>query len=81
MVANIGLVFFLFLIGLEVDLRIIKKNAVSSTAISLAGLILPFGLGSAIAWGLYERFISKDVGFNHFLLFAGTAFSITALRE
>jgi len=80
LVANIGLVFFLFLIGLEVDLRIIRKNALSSTAISLAGLILPFGLGSAVAWGLYDRFINKEtVGFNHFLLFAGTAFSITAL--
>jgi Kef-type K+ transport system membrane component KefB len=80
LVANIGLVFFLFLIGLEVDVRIIKKCAVASTAISLSGLILPFGLGAAVSWGLYNEFIDTSrVSFNHFLLFTGTAFSITAL--
>lgn len=44
--ATAGLVLFLFLVGLEIDVRVIKRNAKASTIISLAGLVLPFGLGA-----------------------------------
>ena len=80
LVANIGLVFFLFLVGLEVDLRIMLRNARVAIGVSLAGMILPFGLGCAIAVGIYNNFAAgaSQPSFGIFLLFMGVSFSITA---
>ncbi|KDQ15147.1 hypothetical protein BOTBODRAFT_65764 [Botryobasidium botryosum FD-172 SS1] len=77
--ADIGLVLFLFLVGLEIDIRVLKRNARASLAISLGGMVLPFGLGAAVAVPLYSRFVDHQAStFGHFLLFVGVAFSITA---
>ncbi|KZP00154.1 cation/H+ exchanger [Calocera viscosa TUFC12733] len=77
--ANIGLVLFLFVVGLEVDTRLIKRNARASLAISAAGMILPFGLGAALAVPMYTKYIDTSlVSFGNYLLFAGVAMSITA---
>ncbi|KAI8631076.1 K+/H+ antiporter 1 [Xylariaceae sp. FL1651] len=80
-VANLGLILFLFLIGLEVDLRLFTSNWRVALSVGLAGLTLPFGLGFAIAWGIYHQFheeILNNVGFGIFGLFVGTALAITA---
>ncbi|KAJ8132142.1 hypothetical protein O1611_g1482 [Lasiodiplodia mahajangana] len=80
-VANLGLILFLFLIGLEVDLRLFISNWRVAAGVSLGGLILPFGLGYAIAWGIYNQFqeeITNNVNFGIFGLFVGTALGITA---
>ncbi|EJC98913.1 uncharacterized protein FOMMEDRAFT_113492 [Fomitiporia mediterranea MF3/22] len=79
LVANIGLVLFLFLVGLEIETAVIKKNARYSMPIALAGMVLPFGLGAALALPIYHRYINEDeVSYTHFMLFTGVAFSITA---
>lgn len=79
LVANIGLVLFLFLVGLEIDVAVIKRNAKTSMTISAGGMILPFGLGAAVAIPVYHHFIdSEAASFGHFLLFVGVAYSITA---
>lgn len=78
LVANIGLILFLFLVGLEIDSAVIKRNAKLSATVALAGMILPFGLGSALAVPLYNRFIDNNIVFTHFMLFTGVAYSITA---
>ncbi|CAH7668764.1 Sodium/hydrogen exchanger family-domain-containing protein [Phakopsora pachyrhizi] len=79
LVANIGLVLFLFIIGLEVDLKLLKKNSKSAIGIGMTGLIVPFGIGALVSIGIYDRFIDQDlVKFSHFLLFICVAFSITA---
>ncbi|KAH7923335.1 hypothetical protein BV22DRAFT_1169988 [Leucogyrophana mollusca] len=78
LVANIGLSLFLFLVGLEIDASIIKRNARLSTIVSLAGMALPFGLGSALSIPLYHHFIDPSVVYTHFMLFTGVAYSITA---
>ncbi|KAI1437130.1 K+/H+ antiporter 1 [Xylaria sp. CBS 124048] len=80
-VANLGLILFLFLIGLEVDLRLFASNWRVALSVSLAGLSLPFGLGYAIAWGIFHQFqddITENVNFGVFGLFVGTALGITA---
>ncbi|KAI0912011.1 K+/H+ antiporter 1 [Ustulina deusta] len=80
-VANLGLILFLFLIGLEVDLRLFVSNWRVALGVSLGGLLLPFGLGYAIAWGIYHQFkeeITHNVNFGVFGLFVGTALGITA---
>ncbi|KAH7927084.1 hypothetical protein BV22DRAFT_1193893 [Leucogyrophana mollusca] len=78
LVANIGLCLFLFIIGLEIDASIIKRNARMSIIVSLAGIALPFALGSALSVPLYQHFIDPSVKFTHFMLFTGVAYSITA---
>ncbi|CAE6385977.1 unnamed protein product [Rhizoctonia solani] len=79
LVANIGLVLFLFLVGLEIDVAVIRRNAKTSLTISTGGMILPFGLGAAVAIPVYNNFIDPEAAsFGHFLLFVGVAYSITA---
>jgi Kef-type K+ transport system membrane component KefB len=77
-VANIGLCLFLFLVGMEIDSAIIKRNAKLSITVALAGITLPFGLGAALSIPIYHHFIDPDILFTHFMLFTGVAYSITA---
>ncbi|KAF8840794.1 hypothetical protein BDN67DRAFT_604474 [Paxillus ammoniavirescens] len=78
LVANIGLCLFLFLVGLEIDASVIKRNARMSVIVSLVGIALPFALGSALSLPLYNHFIDSSVPFTYFMLFTGVAYSITA---
>jgi Kef-type K+ transport system membrane component KefB len=82
LVANIGLVLFLFLVGLEVDLRYLVSNWKVAVSVGLVGMALPFGLGCAIAWGLYNQFKNEPgtvpISFGVFMLFVGVAMAITA---
>ncbi|KAI0754775.1 Sodium/hydrogen exchanger family-domain-containing protein [Daedaleopsis nitida] len=78
LVANIGLCLFLFLVGLEIDAAVIKRNARLSVSVAAAGMVLPFGLGAALAVPLYKEFVDENVKFTHFMLFTGVAYSITA---
>lgn len=78
LVANIGLCLFLFLVGLEIDTAVIKKNARLSITVALAGMTLPFGLGAGLSVPLYHKFIDPSVKFTNFMLFTGVAYSITA---
>ncbi|KAF8919263.1 Sodium/hydrogen exchanger family-domain-containing protein [Mucidula mucida] len=78
LVANIGLCLFLFLVGLEIEGGVVKRNAKLSAAIGLAGMVIPFGLGAGLSYPIYQDFIDESVKFTHFMLFAGVAFSITA---
>lgn len=81
-VANLGLIIFLFLVALEVDVRLFTRNWKVALSVGLAGMVLPFGLGFAIAWGLYNQFrVESDlaeINFGVYALFIGTALSITA---
>jgi hypothetical protein len=77
--STIALVLFLFLVGLEIDMGTMTKNLRRSGLISLAGMILPFGLGAAVAVPIYHNFVNHElVTFGHFLLFTCVAMSITA---
>ncbi|KAF3129914.1 K(+)/H(+) antiporter [Orbilia oligospora] len=83
LVANLGLVLFLFLIGLEVDFRVMVENWQIALGVGTLGMVVPFGFGAAIAYGLYNEFgedpgVDEEVNFGIFLLFVGVAFSITA---
>lgn len=82
LVANLGLVLFLFIVGLEVDLRYLASNWKVALSVGLAGMALPFGLGCGIAYGLYHQFSDEDgtepVAFGTFMLFVGVAMAITA---
>lgn len=81
LVANLGLVLFLFLVGLEVDLRFLVSNWRIALSVGAAGMALPFGLGCAIAWGLYGAFRHEagtvPIDFPVYMLFIGVAMAIT----
>ncbi|KAK3840260.1 MAG: Sodium/hydrogen exchanger family-domain-containing protein [Linnemannia elongata] len=79
LVSNIGLVFFLFLVGLELDPALVVKRAKFALGISFAGMALPLGVGAAVSYVLYEEMGPENkVGFGQFLLFCGVAMAITA---
>ena len=77
--ANLGLVLYLFLIGLEVDVRFLVSNWKIATSVGAVGMALPFGLGAGIAWGLYNQFANETdpISFGVYLLFIGVALAIT----
>ncbi|CAK7231205.1 hypothetical protein SBRCBS47491_007852 [Sporothrix bragantina] len=81
-VANLGLILFLFLTGLEVDVRLFKNNWKVAMSVSIASMAVPFGLGYGIAWGLFNQFKDEPgtlpIKFGTFGLFVGTALAITA---
>ncbi|KAK5654749.1 hypothetical protein OQA88_7074 [Cercophora sp. LCS_1] len=82
LVANLGLVLYLFLIGLETDVRFLASNWRVATSVAFAGMALPFALGCALAWGLYHQFSGDEgvleIGFSIYMLFIGVAIAITA---
>lgn len=83
LVANVGLVLYMFLVGLELDPRSFFADMKKTAMISLAGMVIPFALGSAMSWGLYVQLLdnSDQVPFTSFLLFTGVAMSITVRRQ
>ncbi|OCH94296.1 hypothetical protein OBBRIDRAFT_831935 [Obba rivulosa] len=76
--ANIGLVLFLFLVGVEVDFGVARRNVKSSMIISAVGLFIPLGLGAALGIPLYHVFTDGSGDLGHFLLFVAVAVGITA---
>ncbi|KAJ0557657.1 putative cation/H+ exchanger, sodium/solute symporter superfamily [Helianthus annuus] len=78
-VASIGLLFFLFLVGLELDLSSIRRSGKRAFAIAAAGISVPFILGIGVAFILRKTIEGADkVGYAQYLVFMGVALSITA---
>jgi len=79
---NLGLILYLFLIGLEVDLRFLASKWKPTAMVAAGSLILPFGLGAALSYGINKEFSHEPglhpVSFPVFMLFVGLAIAITA---
>src|SRR5262245_23479739 len=78
MIAQLGVVLYMFLVGLELNPSVLRARAHATVAVSHASILAPFVLGSALALFLYPRLSSRDVDFTSFALFMGVAMSITA---
>lgn len=76
--SQLGLLLFMFVIGLEVDLKRILKQRSAVVLISNVSILLPLALGIGLAKALYPQFAGEQVAFFPFALFMGTAMSITA---
>jgi Kef-type K+ transport system membrane component KefB len=75
--ANIGLLYFLFLVGLELDLRAIRRTGSAALVIAVAGISLPFIMGIGTSFVL-QHTVARGVPTGPFLVFMGVALSITA---
>ncbi len=76
--SQLGLLLFMFVVGLEVDLKGILKQRAAVVLISNVSIVLPLALGVGLATVLYPAFAGAQVSFSSFALFMGTAMSITA---
>jgi K+:H+ antiporter len=76
--SQIGLLIFMFLIGLELNPKTLRERGHAAVVTSHASILAPFLLGSVLALYLYPRLSDDSVTFTHFALFLGTAMSITA---
>lgn len=77
-IAQLGVILYMFLVGLDLNLGRLRERAQATVAISHASIVVPFLLGAALALYLYPRFSSRDVPFTSFALFVAIALSITA---
>lgn len=78
--AQVGIIFLLFVAGMEVDLPMIWKQGKSALAISLSGIFFPFALGFGAAWYFFDVLSDQDSSRQLvFSLFMGVALSISAL--
>lgn len=76
--SQIGLILFMFIVGMELDLKVLRNKAHDAVVISHASIIIPFALGIGLAYFVYDAFAPANVQFSSFALFTGIAMSITA---
>lgn len=76
--SQIGLAFFMFIVGMELDISKIRQKAHDAVMISHASIVIPFFLGVCLAYFTYRQFAPAQVSFLSFALFMGIAMSITA---
>ncbi len=76
--SQIGLILFMFIIGMELDIGVLKQRAGAAVFISNTSIVVPFVMGAGLAYFLYSSFAPPGAGFIPFALFMGIAMSITA---
>jgi Kef-type K+ transport system membrane component KefB len=76
--SQVGVVLFMFLVGMDLDLRHLREKAHSAVMVSHASIFLPMLLGVGLALFLYGSYAPAGVAFSSFALFMGIAMSITA---
>jgi Kef-type K+ transport system membrane component KefB len=78
LLSQLGLLLFMFVVGLEVDLTQVLKQRAAVILISNVSIALPLALGVTLATALYPSFAGEHISFPPFALFVGTAMSVTA---
>ncbi len=76
--SQLGLILFMFVIGMELDLKILKNRANEAVVISHASIVIPFALGVGLSYYIYNQFAPENINFLSFALFIGISMSITA---
>jgi hypothetical protein len=76
--SQIGLLLFMFLLGLHLDLGTLRSRAPAAMLISLASMVVPFGLGVLLGMYLHPDLAPPGVPLAGFALFMGAAMSVTA---
>jgi Kef-type K+ transport system membrane component KefB len=76
-VSHLGLLFFMFLVGLHLDLGMLRASGRTALVTSPVSIVVPLGLGLAVAGVIHPRF-APEVSPLAFALFLGLALSVTA---
>ena len=76
--SQIGLILFMYIVGMELDLSVLRKKAHDAVVISHASIIFPFALGVGLSYFIYKEFAPEGIQFSSFALFIAIAMSITA---
>jgi Kef-type K+ transport system membrane component KefB len=76
--SQVGVILYMFLVGVELDPGLLRKRGHATVTISHASIIAPFLLGSVLALFIYPRLSTQDVPFTVFSLFIGVSMSVTA---
>ncbi|MES2507507.1 MAG: cation:proton antiporter [Verrucomicrobiota bacterium] len=78
--SQLGLALYMFIVGMEFRVDIVRKRLKSSIAVSLAGMITPFLLGAGLAWVLfhYTELFPEKTSLREAMLFLGASMCITA---
>lgn len=74
--ATVGVVLFMFLVGLELDGSLLRGRGRTASGVAVASIVLPFGLGAVLALHLLNRHHTENR--LAFVLFLGAAMSVTA---
>ena len=77
-VSQVGLVLFMFLVGLELDFSMLRGRRWAALSAATGALVVPFGFGVALATWLYAGYGARGGAFSSFALFVGIAMSATA---
>ncbi len=77
-IAQVGVLLYMFLVGLELNPAMLRGRAHAALAVSHASIVVPFVLGAGLALYTYPRYATSDVPFTVFALFSGVAMSVTA---
>src|SRR5215217_3484565 len=78
LLSQIGVVLFMFTVGMEVNVQHLREKGSAAVMISHASIIVPFLLGTALSLFLYRDLAQAGTSFSAFALFIGVAMSITA---
>ena len=77
-ISQVGLLVFMFLVGLELNPRLLRGRGKTALFTSHASIVVPFVLGALLSLQLYPRLSDRSVGFTGFALFMAAAMSVTA---
>lgn len=78
LLSQVGLILFMFVIGIELDFSVLKNKINETLVISHAGILAPFFLGILASYWIYEEYAAEYTTFLPFALFMGISMSITA---
>ncbi len=76
--SQVGILLFMFIVGLELDIKTLRSKARSAVVISQVSIVVPFVLGIGLAYWLFPEYGPQQKGHLAFALFMGIAMSITA---
>lgn len=78
--AQVGLALYMFLVGLELDVELIRRRLGRAMAVSWAGILAPFALGAGLAWYFHpgQTLFAPGVGRFEAMLYMGAAMAVTA---
>ena len=78
LLSQLGVILFMFTVGLDLDPTHLKQRAPTAIAVSHFSIVIPYLLGVALALALFPHYAPRGVPFHSFALFMGIALSITA---